>query len=254
MLYMVMHKADEQSEAGEKPSPELVMRVGEMVGELARSGALIAGEGLGPSAEGARVRLKGGHASISRGPFTGDALPARYAIFRAADVGEAADVSARFGRVFGDVVVDVRHVNEAWDLGFGEKPEGLATRRYMAVANADAASEAGTALGAGQEAALAAFADDLRKSNAYIEIGTLEPSAKGRRIHPRGASGAGVPGAKPVVLDGPFTETKELIGGFVLVDVPTIDDAVKIALDYAEAVPVVEMDVRGVAKRLVAGT
>lgn len=243
MLYMVMHKADEQSETGEKPSPELMMRVGEMVGELARSGVLIAGEGLGPSAEGVRVRVAGGAPTVTRGPFDGDALPARYVIFRAATLDEAAAVTTRFARIFGDVVADVRHVNEMWDLGFGEKPAGLTTRRYMAVVNADAASESGKPLDAGQEAALASFADELRDADAYIEIGRFDPSAQGRRIRPRAD-------AKPIVLDGPFTETKELIGGFVLVDVPSIDAAVKIALDYAEAVPVTEMDVRGVAERV----
>ena len=252
MLYMVMHKADDASEAGEKPTPELMMRVGEMVGTLARSGVLVAGEGLGPSAEGARVRVAGGRATVERGPFRGDALPSRYAIFRAADVDEAADLAGRFGRTFGDVVVDVRHVNEPWDLGFGEKPAGLATRRYMAVVNADAASEAGAVLRPEQEAALATFAAELRGADALIEIGALEPSAKSRRLHPRaGAAGDEGRQAKPLVLDGPFAETKELIGGFVLVDVPTIDDAVAIALDYADAVPVEEMDVRGVASRQV---
>lgn len=238
MLYIVMHKAGAEDEAGAKPTPELIMRVGEMVGELARSGALHSGEGLGPSSEGARVSLVEGQATVTRGPFSGEnALPARYAIFRATELDAATDVAARFGRIFGDVVVDVRHVNEAWDLGFAPMPDGLTTRRYMAVVNADAASEAGTPLTREQETALTSFSDGLGADD-FLAIGHLDPSARGRRIHPRA-------GAKAVVLDGPFTETKELIGGFVIVDVPSIDEAVRIALEYAEAVPVEEMDVRG---------
>ena len=50
-----------------------------------------------------------------------------------------------------------------------------------------------------------------------------------------------------MILDGPFTETKELIGGFVIVDVASIDDAVDWAVAYSEAVDVEEIDVRGLA-------
>ena len=50
-----------------------------------------------------------------------------------------------------------------------------------------------------------------------------------------------------VVLDGPFSETKELIGGFVIVEVPNLEDAIGWAQTYGEAVEVEEIDVRGMA-------
>ncbi len=55
MRYMIMHRTDARWEAGAKPGPELIRRVGALVGELAGSGVLVAGEGLGPSSQGARV-------------------------------------------------------------------------------------------------------------------------------------------------------------------------------------------------------
>lgn len=49
------------------------------------------------------------------------------------------------------------------------------------------------------------------------------------------------------VVDGPFSETKELIGGFAIVEVPSLEEAVRISLDYGQAVDVEEMDIRGFA-------
>lgn len=251
MRYMIMHKTNAHWEAGAKPTPELIQRVGGMVGELQRSGVLVAGEGLGPSSQGARVRPAKGDRAVTPGPFGGEgSLPARYAMFRAATVDQAADMAARFGRIFGDVVVDVRPVNEAWDLGFAPKPEGLATRRYMAVVNADPASEAGAPLSPEQKSALKAFADELAGMGAFLGMEHFEPSAKGKRLRPpAGPAGSGAPAskAKCLVLDGPFSETKELIGGFVTVEAPTMEDAIHWARKYVEAVDVEEVDVRGLA-------
>jgi hypothetical protein len=242
---MIMHKTNAEWEAGAKPTPELAQRVGEMVGELKRSGALVAGEGLGPSSEGARVRLRNGAATITPGPFGRDgAVPARYLIFRSGTVEQAADVGARLGRIFGDVVVDVRPVNEPWDLGFAARPAGLTTRRYMAVVNADAASEAGAPLAADRRAALESLADELRATDAFLGLEHFEPTRNAKRIALGNASSSNV---RHVVLDGPFTETKELIGGFVIVEVPSIGDALALALKYAKAVDVEEIDVRGLA-------
>jgi hypothetical protein len=250
MRYMIMHKTSAYWETGAKPTPELVQRVGGMIGEMQHAGVLVAGEGLGPSSQGARVRLTRGKPAVTPGPFGGDGpLPARYAMFRAATVGQAADIAGRFGSIFGDVVVDVRPVNEAWDLGFAPKPEGLTTRRYMAVVNADAASEAGAVLSPDQKSALKAFSDDLIRAGVFLGLEHFEPSAAGKRLRPSAATGPGAPAvkAKHAVIDGPFTETKELIGGFVVVEAPSIEDAVPWARKYVEAVDVEEVDVRGLA-------
>lgn len=254
MRFMIMHKTDAKYEGGAKPTMEEAQRVGEMVGALVQSGVLVGGDGLGPSSEGARVRLSQGKSTVTPGPFKGiDAFPARYAMFKAASVEQAADYAAQFGRIFGDVVVDVRPVNEAWDLGFAPKPEGLTTRRYMAVVNADAVSEAGTPLSAEQKAALKAYADELTRADAFLGMEHLQPSRQGKRLRrisgAAGSTGSATPSgkAKFAVLDGPFSETKELIGGFAIVEVPSREEAVRIALDYGQAVEVEEMDVRGFA-------
>jgi hypothetical protein len=50
------------------------------------------------------------------------------------------------------------------------------------------------------------------------------------------------------LLDGPFTETKELVGGFVIVETPAIGDAVAWAERYIGVVDTGEVDVRGIAE------
>jgi hypothetical protein len=240
---MIMHKTNAHYEAGGKPPADLIQRVGGMVGELIAAGVLKGGDGLGPSSQGARVRLTGGKPSVQMGPFPGDgALPARYVLFRAATIEQAADIAARFGRIFGDVTVDVRPMVEAWDLGFAPKPEGLVSRRYMAVVAADAVSESGAPLRPEQEAALREFKAGLESAGDFLGMDRFEPSRLGKRLRATGGKG------KAVLLDGPFTETKELVGGFVIVETPAIGDAVAWAERYIGVVDTGEVDVRGIAE------
>ncbi|HSL83435.1 MAG TPA: YciI family protein [Thermoanaerobaculia bacterium] len=70
MRVMVIIKANERSEAGIMPSEELFAEMGKFNEELVDAGLMLAGEGLHPSAKGARVRFeKGGKTSVIDGPF-----------------------------------------------------------------------------------------------------------------------------------------------------------------------------------------
>src|SRR6266498_3835135 len=70
MRFMVIVKADKQSEAGVLPSEELLTRMGKFNEELVKAGVMLAGEGLHPSSKGARVRFSGGKRTVIDGPFT----------------------------------------------------------------------------------------------------------------------------------------------------------------------------------------
>ena len=70
MRFMIMVKADDQSEAGVLPSEELLAAMGRYNEELVRAGVLLAGEGLHPTSKGARVRFSGGRSTVIDGPFT----------------------------------------------------------------------------------------------------------------------------------------------------------------------------------------
>jgi hypothetical protein len=69
MRFMVMVKANEDSEAGKLPSPELLAAMGKYNEELVKAGVLLAGEGLHPSAKGARVKFSGAKRTVVDGPF-----------------------------------------------------------------------------------------------------------------------------------------------------------------------------------------
>jgi hypothetical protein len=110
----------------------------------------------------------------------------------------------------------------------------------MAAVTADAASEAGAALRPEQQAAMRAFAEELGRTGEFLGMEGFEPSRSGKRL--RAAVGKG----KTALLDGPFAETKELIGGFVIVETPSIEEALGWAERYIGVVDTQEVDVRGI--------
>ena len=73
MRFMVMLKADKNTEAGVPPSTELLAEMGKYNEELAKAGVLLAGEGLQPSSKGARVKFSGEQADRHRRPVCRDA-------------------------------------------------------------------------------------------------------------------------------------------------------------------------------------
>ena len=71
-------------------------------------------------------------------------------------------------------------------------------------------------------AAAMKFNEDMHKAGVLVASEGLSPGRKGARV--------GVSAGKRVVLDGPFTESKELVGGFYLIDVQSMDEAIAWAL------------------------
>jgi hypothetical protein len=69
MKFMLIVKASKDSEAGVPPSAELLTEMGKYNEELVRAGVLLAGEGLSPSAQGARVQFSGSKRTVVDGPF-----------------------------------------------------------------------------------------------------------------------------------------------------------------------------------------
>ena len=69
MRFMILIKANQDSEAGVMPSEELLTAMGKYNEELVKAGVLLAGEGLHPSSNGARVRFSGDQRTVIDGPF-----------------------------------------------------------------------------------------------------------------------------------------------------------------------------------------
>ena len=104
MRFMVLVKADENSEAGVMPSEEILTEMGKFNEKLVKAGVMLAGEGLHPSSKGVRVRFSGKERTVTDGPFaeTKEALGGYYLI-EAPDLDHALDIAklcpARFGGV-----------------------------------------------------------------------------------------------------------------------------------------------------------
>jgi hypothetical protein len=70
MRFMILIKANEDSEAGVLPDARFLAEMAKYNEELENAGVLLAGEGLQPSSKGARVRFSGGKQTVIDGPFT----------------------------------------------------------------------------------------------------------------------------------------------------------------------------------------
>jgi hypothetical protein len=235
MRLVIMHKTNAHWESGAVPTPDLVKRVGAMIGDLAKAGVLRAGEGLRPSSQGVRLTFSGGARTVVKGPLKGqNELPAGFSIVRVGSLDEAIEWAARQARAIGDVEMDIRPVTEPWDIGMGRKPANVTTTRYMVLRKATPATEAGVPLSPTRQAAMARLVDETRDVHLVTE--TMRPSARGRR-YKNAVSGVSV-------VDGPFAESKEMVGGYVIVEVPSLDEASRWAERYIETVGAGEVDVR----------
>src|ERR1700704_4987498 len=70
MRFMILVKADKNSEAGVLPDEKLLTEMGKFNDELVKAGVMLAGEGLQPSAKGARISYAGSKRTVRDGPFT----------------------------------------------------------------------------------------------------------------------------------------------------------------------------------------
>jgi hypothetical protein len=118
MRFMGLLKADESSEAGAPPKPEMLERMGKFIGEITAAGVLVASDGLQPSSKGKRVKLSGGEFVVTDGPFTETKeLVASYALFEVPSIAEAVHWTKRFLEVLGEGECEIRPLFTAADFG-----------------------------------------------------------------------------------------------------------------------------------------
>lgn len=116
MRYMVLVKANPESESGVLPSEEILEAMNTYNQELAKAGVLVAGEGLHPSSEGARVRFDGKDRAVLDGPFAETKeLIAGFWIFDVKSKDEVIEWVRRAPMEEGEL--EIRRVFEAEDFG-----------------------------------------------------------------------------------------------------------------------------------------
>ena len=174
MRFMIMHKNDPRTEAGQPPPMEMVHEMGAFIGEYARTGRLIDGAGLGASATRTRLVFKKGECTAQQGPYRGEReLPAA------------------------TLLLKVRTRDEA--LGWaGRTPQ--------------------------QMAALARLKTEMTEAGVLVRSMRLQPSAKARRLI--------FTSNQMRMLDGPFVESKELIGGFAVMELSGMEEAIEMCRRY----------------------
>jgi hypothetical protein len=122
MRFMVIVKADKNSEAGVLPSKGLLAEMGKFNEELAKAGVMLAGEGLQASSKGARVKFSGDKRTVTDGPFAETKeLVAGFWLWQVRSKEEAIEWLKR--APFREGEVEIRQVFEADDFGAEFTPE-----------------------------------------------------------------------------------------------------------------------------------
>jgi hypothetical protein len=124
--FMILIKADDNTEAGVLPDEKLLTEMGNYNEQLVKAGVMLAGEGLHPSAKGARVHFShGGQRKVLDGPFADtQGLICGFWIWQCASLQEAIEWVRRCpDPLMGDAEIEIRQIYEAEDFGAALTPE-----------------------------------------------------------------------------------------------------------------------------------
>jgi hypothetical protein len=122
MRFMILVKANKDSEAGVLPDEKLLTEMGTYNEELVKAGVMLAGEGLHASSKGARIRFEGAKRTVIDGPFSETKeLVAGFWLIQVKSKAEAIEWLKR--APFKEGEVEIREVFEAEDFGPALTPE-----------------------------------------------------------------------------------------------------------------------------------
>ena len=230
MRFLIVRKADRDSEAGVRPHRELLEAMADYVDILAAEGRFLAGEGLRPSREGVRVHFGPGRKAITvDGPFAeAKELVAGFSIIDAESMEDAVAWVKEWPAedAHGHAEVEIRPIGCPGGLGgFGDPAEGDSEMpRYMVMLKANPRSE--TDWNPGPEI-LGRMMEANRQGaeSGFLIAGQgLSSSRHAKRV--RFSQG------KPTVFDGPFAEIKEMVAGFWVLRVRSLDEVFAWAETY----------------------
>ena len=126
MRFMILVKADKNSEAGVLPNEKLLTEMGKFNEELVKAGVMLAGEGLQPSLKGARVKFSGAKRTVIDGPFAETKeLIAGFWLWQVKSKEEAIEWVKRCPNPFPgtESEIEIRQLFEAEDFGAEFTPE-----------------------------------------------------------------------------------------------------------------------------------
>jgi hypothetical protein len=244
MRFMLLVRSTKNYEAGIWPDEKLEAELAKYKEELVKAGVRLDGARLQPSSQGARVHYAKGKCTVVDGPFTETKeLIAGFSMIEVKSLEEAIEWAKRIP--FPDGEVEVRPLFELSDFpvdpaeqseGWRDKEEQFraappparrpGTIRYMGILKADKNTEAGIMPDEKSLAAMGAFMEEGVKAGILLSGEGLQPSSKGARIR--------YSGSKRMVMDGPFTETKELIAGYAILQFASKAEAIEWTKRFVE--------------------
>src|SRR5438132_7972688 len=122
MRFMVMVRADENTEAGVMPSTEMLAAMGKFNEEMVKAGIMLAGEGLHPSMRATRLKFSGATPTVIDGPFPARELVCGFWMLQAKSKDEVLDWMKR-ARFDGGVEIEIRQIFETEDYCAEFTPE-----------------------------------------------------------------------------------------------------------------------------------
>ena len=124
MRFMLIRRADKTTEAGVLPSTELLEAMVNYNEEMVKAGVMLQGEGLQPSAKGARVKISKGKRTVTDGPFAETKeLIAGFSIIQVGSKAEAIEWVKRWPALDVGAEIEIRQIFEAEDFGDSFTPE-----------------------------------------------------------------------------------------------------------------------------------
>jgi hypothetical protein len=222
MKFVMIVKSTEKSEAAVMADEQMLAEVGRYNEELIKAGVMLGGEGLRPSSKGSRVRIAGKKLAVVDGPFAeAKELVGGFWLIQAGSREEAIQWARRVPAPCGEI--ELRPLYDASDFG-GEPgdppppvPRQPGTRRYMLLLKASAMTEAGPPGDPDVLAKMDVLLGEMVSQGVMLSGEGLKPSSKSARLR--------VDGGQRTVIDGPFTETKELIAGYLILQTRSKEEA-----------------------------
>jgi hypothetical protein len=140
MQFLVIRKADAETEAGVMPSAQLIDDMTSYNAKLVERGAMKSGAGLLPSSRGARVSFSNGKPTVLDGPFAeAKELVAGFSVVEAGSLAEVIDMVREWPQSdgHGNVQIEIRQIATAEDLGFNDEQQ----KRYDRLVEQEAAQQ-----------------------------------------------------------------------------------------------------------------
>jgi len=236
MQFMLMHKMTEEMEQGLPPEPAVMEGIDKLIQEGLKDNVFVSGEGLKPSAERLYITYEKGERTIKRGPFTHEKqLIGGFGLFRVRSEEEAISWCDRFAAVIGDVKLFMGPVVEPWDLGMMPKPKNVPLR-FLSMHQADESAGQQTPPDPKLMTQMGALIEEMTQAGVLQATGGLASTKEGARVR--------FSGGKHTVIDGPFAESKELIAGYAIVNLPSKAAAIDWAIRFGDIVKVNEVEIR----------